>query len=208
MAYEFINKSETRTKLLRYCESNIIKLQKNLSEYFTFQFSLIGSGSTRLLMVNGNDNHIDFDYNLVLKRYDPNLLKQPSKIRELFMKEIQKVFGSQKDLKKANSTSVISTYLGNLYGYKFSIDFAIMYEDKNGAYQKLIFDKNSNKFIWNIVPKSNHFMDKFLKARQLAGMLELKEIYKDKKNKYINDQNKKSFAILLETVNEILDKYE
>lgn len=208
MAYEFINKSETRTKLLRYCESNIIKLQKNLSEHFTFQFSLIGSGSTRLLMVNGKDNHIDFDYNLVLKRYDPNLLKQPSKIRELFMKEIQKVFGSQKDLKKANSTSVISTYLGNLYGYNFSIDFAIMYEDKNGAYQKLIFDKNSNKFIWNIVPKSNHFMDKFLKAKQLAGMLELKEIYKDKKNKYINDKNKKSFSILLETVNEILDKYE
>ena len=91
--YGYIPDKQLRTNLREYCEDAIYALQNELKECFTFSFKLIGSGDTRLMMVNGNDKSIDLDYNLVIQRDKKQLSGDPSQIKHLFMASLKKILG-------------------------------------------------------------------------------------------------------------------
>ena len=205
--YDYINDKQLRSNLRVFCESAILALQEEISDYFTFSYKLIGSGDTRLMMINGNDNSIDLDYNLVIQRDKKQLIGDPGKIKRLFMKSLKGFMG--KDVKVSDSTQVITCYVGKKYGYKFSFDIAIIVDGNDGYMYKIVNDKNTEptRYIWNKIPKSKDYEYKFTTLKRMGYWEDIKELYKRKKNNYLKRQSDiSSFSILIETVNEIIQK--
>lgn len=205
--YKYIEDKKNRKILKGYCEEKILFLQQMLREYFTFSFKLIGSGETRLMTVNGKDNSIDLDYNLILQRDKKQLISSPKKIKTLFINSLQKICGSF--VKISNSTQAITCNVGEFEGYNFSFDIAIFVEGNDGLLYKLVNDKNTNpsRYIWNKIPLSKDFNYNFTLLKRLGYWKEIKELYLRKKNHYLSrHSNKKSFSILIETVNELMQK--
>lgn len=203
--YEYINNKQIRNELRDYCERVIVSLQKELKEYFTFSFKLIGSGDTRLIMVNGNDNSIDLDYNIVIQRDKKQLVSDPSSIKHCFMQALKKVLG--KNVKVSDSTQVITCYVGKVYKYTFSFDIAIIVDGNDGYMYKIVNDKNGTpiRYIWNMIPQSKDYEYKFCRLKRLGYWEEIKCIYKQKKNNYLKKQSDiGSFSILIETINAII----
>ncbi len=66
MAYKYANQAEVKEQAM-WCVNIIHQVQKELSEYFTFDFRLIGSGDRRLVTQNGEEP-FDLDYNIILQR--------------------------------------------------------------------------------------------------------------------------------------------
>lgn len=205
--YDYIPDKELRNALRVYCEEAILALQNELKDYFTFSFKLIGSGDTRLMMINGKDNSIDLDYNLVIQRDKRQLIGDPGRIKHLFMKELKDYFG--KDVKVSDSTQVITCNVGKMCGYKFSFDIAIIVDGNDGYMYKIVNDKNTTptRYIWNKIPKSKDYEYKFTALKRMGYWEDIKKLYKAKKNNYLKRQSDiASFSILIETVNEIIQK--
>ena len=206
--YCYIPDRQLRTNLRKICENTINTLQKELRQYFTFSFKLIGSGDTRLMMINGKDNSIDLDYNLVIQRDKKQLSGNPSKIKHLFLTSLKEILG--KDVKVSDSTQVITCYVGKMYGYTFSFDIAIIIDGNDGFMYKIVNDKNGapSRYIWNRIPKSKNFEYKFSLLKKSGYWEDMKEIYKEKKNAYLKKQSDiSSFSILIETINEVIQHY-
>ncbi len=206
--YKYTENKELRNKLRLYCEEIIISMQDLLCEYFTFSFKLIGSGETRLMMINGKNNSIDLDYNLIIQRDKKQLIGSPNKIKSLFMDALKKSCGNE--VKVSDSTSVITCKVGKVAGYNFSFDIAIFVEGNDGFLYKLVNDKNLNqsRYIWNKVPQSRNFSYNFTMLKRDGYWENIKQLYLKKKNYYLSRQSdKQSFSILIETVNELLQKF-
>ena len=91
---------------------------------------------------------------------------------------------------------------------KFSIDLAIVTENSDGIWERLIHDKRSipNRYFWNQAPNSNNYNSKAEEIKEVPGMWEeVRAKYLEKKNMYlrINDYNHPSFICYIESVNEI-----
>ena len=123
------------------------------------------------------------------------------------MKELKDYFG--KDVKVSDSTQVITCNVGKKYGYEFSFDIAIIIDCKDGYMYKIANDKNTTptRYIWNKIPKSKDYEYKFTALKRMGYWEDIKELYKTKKNNYLKKQSDiASFSILIETVNEIIQK--
>lgn len=206
--FRYIQDKELRNSLREYCEDKIISVQKQLKDFFTFSFKLIGSGDNRLMMINGKNNSIDLDYNLVIQRDKKQLIGDPKRIKILFVDAFRKVCG--KSVKVSDSTSVITCVIGPYQEFSFSFDVAIMIDGNNGYLYKIINDKTASqsRYIWNQVPKSKNFEYKFSVLKQKGYWNDIKELYLSKKNNNLRKHiDKTSFSVLIETVNEIIQSY-
>ncbi|MCQ2791921.1 MAG: hypothetical protein MJ208_00185 [Bacilli bacterium] len=201
MSYIYFSNKKTRTALNDFCVKRINEVQKLLNEYLTFQFFLIGSGYTKLLMANGNSKRVDLDYNLVIQSCDEDLIRHPAKLKTLFVNAFNDALSKFDNVRVHNSTSVVTSYIGNLLGYRFSFDCAVMVEFEDGL-QKLVRN-GANSYSWCKIRKSQDFQRRFRRIRK-RHLDELKEIYLLKKNKFLDES---SFSLLLETVNELEQRY-
>ena len=207
--YSYVEDKEIRGELRTACESIITNVQKSfLRNYFTFQFKLIGSGDTRLITQNGNNGNFDLDYNLILQKDKQGLINNPKKIKELFIDAFNQV-NPELGFKPANnSKSVITSRLvidNRLY---FSFDVAILCEGNNGNYYKIIYDKYSNRYLWNEVKSSRGYQEKLIILKRSGKWQEIKDLYLQKKNMHMRrDDGIESFSILLETLNELCSRY-
>ncbi len=199
--FEYVSQKES-LPLRKACEEILIGVQREVSDYFTFQFYLIGSGEKRLVTKNDGGT-FDLDYNLVLMRDKKGLLDNPKKIKDIFLCAFNKVAPYLGFSFAENSTSVITSKcrLGNVH---FSFDCAIMYENNDGSYYKIVFDK-PDRYIWNEVKNTKDFDAKFHYLRSNNFFPRIKELYLKKKNS--NRSGKSSFSLLSETVNEIIQRY-
>lgn len=207
--YEYIQDKKTRLMLRERCENYILNVQHQLKDYFTFSFKLIGSGDSRLMMTNGKNKSIDLDYNIVIQRDKKQLIGKPNKIKQLFMSAFKEICGS--GVKVSDSTKAITCYIGKINGYTFSFDIAVFIDGNDGFTYKLINDKNSvpSRYIWNKVPQSNNFEYKFMCLKREGYWEEIKDLYKNKKNKcLVNKDEKTSFEILLSVINELIQKHK
>ena len=117
--------------------------------------------------------------------------------------------------KRNNSTSCLSTEKRNLTkgnSTEFSIDLAMIHEDLEGTWYRLIHKKTCYdayyKWIWNVGPNSKGLTEivKWLKDNNLWN--EVRDTYLNKKNMYPrrNDNNYPSFNCYIEAVNEVYNK--
>lgn len=202
--YKYVSKKEIRD-IREYCEEIIKKIQKSqLKDFLTFSFYLIGSGKTNLITINGDNGTYDLDYNLILQKDKEDLFSKPQKIKELFSKEFDKERNNFNIKKIENSSSVITLKFKDK---KANVDIAILRKNNNGNYSKIIYDKNKNRYIWNEIKCSKNYQDNINSIKQQMCWNEVREKYLFKKNSYLRqNKNISSFSILLETINEVMQR--
>lgn len=201
--YKFANQKDVR-ELTKWCDGIINEVQKEVKEYVTFSFNLIGSGGKRLVTQNG-DEPFDLDYNLIIQKDKQGLIDDPKRLKNIIRNAFDNVlrenvqgYNGAKD-----SKSVITITFADGVKRTFSFDVAIYVEADNGYMYRLINDKNSGRYIWNQVPKSKNYEDKIRAIKENGEWEDFKARYLELKNMHLRRRDDiKSFSIFLETLNE------
>ena len=206
--YEYIKNNDTLKEVKKACENLIKEIQRSgLKEYFTFQFNLIGSGSTNLITYNGDNEEYDLDYNFILQKDKKNIFSNPKKIKELFIKYFNEVNPKLGFNDAENSTSVITSKLTYNNKIIFSFDVAILCEGYNGNYLKIKYNKKTDQYYWNEIKSSRNYQSKIKKLKDMGKWNDVRELYLEKKNLHLKQQKYiSSFSVLLETLNELCSK--
>lgn len=203
MAYKFANQSEVK-ELTAWCMEILHAVQDEVSDYFTFDIRLIGSGDKRLVTQN-SDESFDLDYNIILQKDKKGLLDNPKQIKDIFVSRFNRVLNQYVSgyTHVSDSTSVVTVKIIRDNRLKFSFDVAIIVEGEDGYFYRLINDKNTGRYIWNQVKQSENYFERFKAVKENGYWMEFKHRYLDKKNMHLRRQDGvKSFSIFLETLNE------
>lgn len=212
--YKFIEDKDFLHSMRSVCSDivNQLIVAINNEDFLTVQAHLIGSGAKNLITQNENED-IDLDYNLVIininSSWDINDCKQ---IKEYVKKKFNDVLknsglGACSDSKSCLSTKKL--HFIEDYQTKFSIDLAIVYEDKYGNWRRLIHKKTGivflDEWIWNISRNSKELTNKVKWIKDNNLWSKLRNAYLNKKNMYLRrgDNEHPSFICYIEAVNEI-----
>lgn len=201
--YKFANQKDVRA-LTKWCDGIINEVQKNVKEYVTFSFNLIGSGGKRLVTQNG-DEPFDLDYNLIIQKDKQGLIDDPKRLKNIIRNAFDNVLREnvQGYDGAEDSKSVITITFADGVKRTFSFDVAIYVEADNGYMYRLINDKNSDRYIWNQVPKSKNYEDKIQAIKENGEWEDFKERYLELKKMHLRRRDGiKSFSIFLEALNE------
>lgn len=151
MAYRFANQSEVK-ELTACCMKILYAVQDEVSDYFTFDIRLIGSGDKRLVTQN-SDESFDLDYNIILQKDKKGLLDNPKQIKDIFVARFNKVLKQCVSgyIHVSDSTSVVTVKIIRNNRLEFSFDVAIIVEGDDGYFYRLTHDKRTDRYIWNQV---------------------------------------------------------
>lgn len=212
--YHYIQDKKYLKQLKNTCSNIVNQLAQviNNDSVMTVKVFLVGSGAKNLVTQNAN-NPIDLDYNICI--IDTASINNGREIKEYIRKQFNQVLRKKGWNDCQDSTSALTTEK-RIFNYdnktKFSIDLAIVYENKNG-WHKLIHEKtgfvHSDRYYWNEVPNSGQLESKVYAIKSHYLWNEVRDTYLEKKNLYLrrNDSTHPSFIIYVETVNEIYYKY-
>lgn len=210
--YKFIKDKDFLHHMRSFCSDIVNQLVQTINneDFLNVQAHLIGSGAKNLITQNENED-IDLDYNLVIinSSWDINDCKQ---IKEYVKKKFNDVLknsglGACSDSKSCLSTKKMHFERDN--SAKFSIDLAIVCENQDGAWYRLIHKKTGyvdhDEWIWNISRNSKELTNKVKWIKDNNLWNELRNAYLAKKNMYLRrgDNEHPSFICYIETVNEI-----
>lgn len=201
--YKFANQKDVRV-LTKWCDGIINEVQKEVKEYVTFSFNLIGSGGKRLVTQNG-DEAFDLDYNIIIQKDKQGLVDDPKRLKDIIRHAFDIVL--KEDVEEysgtSDSTSVLTVTITDGERRVFSFDVAIYVEADNGYMYRLINDKNTGRYIWNQVLKSKNYEDKIQAIKENGEWEDFKERYLKLKNMHLRRRDGvKSFSIFLEALNE------
>lgn len=210
--YHYFEDKDFLKRAKNFCSGLLKDLEDELREKgLNSQFFLIGSGA-RNMVTQTENRPFDFDYNLnILSCEDWD---EGKKIKELVRLTFNNVLRSRGLQDCDDSTSSLTTkliYFADEPEIKFSIDLAIVTENNDGIWERLIHDKRSfpNRYFWNQAPNSDGYSNKAKEIKKVPCMWEEVRVrYLDKKNMYLkrNDYNHPSFICYIESVNEIYSK--
>lgn len=200
--YRFANQQDVK-ELAKWCEEIIKEVQKEVKEYLTFSFNLIGSGGKRLVTQNAEEA-FDLDYNLIIQKDKQGLIDDPKRLKNIVRNAFDVVLRESVDGYNGakDSKAVITITFSDGVKRTFSFDVAIYVEADNGYMYKLINDKNTGRYIWNQLPKSKNYEEKMQAIKENGEWEDFKYTYLELKNKYLRSGNNvKSFSIFLEALN-------
>lgn len=210
--YKFIEDKDFLHHMRRFCSDIVNQLVQTINneDFLNVQAHLIGSGAKNLITQNENED-IDLDYNLVIinSSWDINDCKQ---IKEYVKKKFNDVLknsglGACSDSKSCLSTKKL--HFMQDYQTKFSIDLAIVFEEQDGTWYRLIHEKTGyvdhDRWIWNISRNSKELTNKVKWIKDNNLWSKLRNAYLNKKNMYLRrgDNEHPSFICYIEAVNEI-----
>lgn len=200
--YRFANQQDVK-ELAKWCEEIIKEVQKEVKEYLTFSFNLIGSGGKRLVTQNAEEA-FDLDYNLIIQKDKQGLIDDPKRLKNIVRNAFDVVLRESVDGYNGakDSKAVITITFSDGVKRTFSFDVAIYVEADNGYMYKLINDKNTGRYIWNQLPKSKNYEEKMQAIKENGEWGNFKYTYLELKNKYLRSGNNvKSFSVFLEALN-------
>ena len=201
MAYRFAD-SDGVKELNMWCRTILHEVQKEVKNYFTFDFRLIGSGDKRLVTQN-SENAFDLDYNVILQKDKQGLIDDPAQIKNIFINSFNAVLSREVThySHASDSTSVITVKLVRDKRLYFSFDVAIIVEGNDGCFYRLTHDKAQKRYIWNRVKQSANYMERYQAVKSRGLWNEFKQRYLELKNLHLSRQDGiKSFSIFLETL--------
>lgn len=201
--YTFVSKKNK--KLMNKKCLDIIHVIQDLlrDENLTFDIRLVGSGVTNL--VTKNENKFDLDYNLIIKRDDNNLIDNPEFLRNLFVNTLNEVKVDFNIKTIHNSTSVITCLFSN-DNMDISFDIAIVFEDENEKFYKLVLDKDTNNYIWNETMSMDEINSYLIWIKDNEYINEFRERYLELKNMHLTRHERiNSSSVFMETLNEFIN---
>ena len=204
--YEYVSKSEY-APIKKELVEIVHELQDSVRDYFTIDFRFVGSANRNMITCDYSQNRgFDFDINLFPNDDDEEYSAQ--EIRELLFPRIREISRRKGYNKFENSTRVITIKkVDREHSYiEHSCDFAVVYNGKDGQ-QYIRLNKNvfPNTYTWEFQPKGYEGVDKKAEILRNGHLSEIKKIYLNKKND-IKNENKKSLALYVETINELWQK--
>lgn len=212
--YHWIEDKEFLKNMRSLCSGIVNELVQNINndDLLDVEAHLVGSGAKNLETQNANEP-VDLDYNLnILNVYGIDINRDAGKIKEYIRKMFNKVLNSHGWSDCSDSTSVLSTerrHFTKGNHTEFSIDLAIVSEDNDGRWYRLIHEKtgyfSSDRWYWNEGLHSNGLCQRVNWLKSNNCWLEVRQAYLDKKNMYLSrqDRNHPSFNCYIEAVNEV-----
>ncbi len=198
------------TKDKKICRELLDKLSHNIRKYeIASQVILIGSGAYGIVTQNGDEPY-DLDYNLFVQKMPKELYKNPKRLKEIVIIELNKIVEGSEFTFARNRRSCISSLVKfkDGSGKRFSFDLTIVVDNTNGGFSRLIYRKEDNSYIWNEAPHTDKIKRKMSMINKQGGNKEFREEYLKLKNLYLtrNDYNHSSFDVFVEAVNHIYNK--
>lgn len=217
--YHFIKDKDFLKRMRGLCSNIVNQLVQSINNdnELIVEAHLVGSGARNLETQNANEP-VDLDYNLNIinsKRKDLNNLSEQS-IKEYIRKIFNEVLNNNGWGDCQDSTSCLTTerrYFTKGNSTEFSIDLAIVHENPDGTWFRLIHEKtgwvSNDKWYWNEAPHSKDLKKKADKLKSNNHWAEVRDTYLNKKNMYLSrrDYNHPSFNCYIEAVNEVYEKY-
>jgi hypothetical protein len=205
--YEYVPKSEylpVKEQLIELIE----QVQREVSDFFIFDYDFIGSSSRNMItrQVNGNIGY-DFDVNIhVGEGYNEYT---PKEIRMIFMNALNRnlPFFSYKPAEDSTRVITIKVVNFQLSRIEHSCDFAIVRDLDDGDQQYIRFNKKQQSYYWEFQPEGYRHLDKkinTIKVNNLWNEVRYLYLYKKCNNTH---PYKKSRSLFAETINEIYDRY-
>lgn len=209
--YTYVEDKEFLKEAQSVCSGIVREIEVELREEkgINSQMFLVGSGGRNMITQNGSEG-IDFDYNL-------NILSCPDwddargikeAVRQCFNTVMRRHHLADVEDSRSSLTSK-PIYFREGNQTSFHIDLAIVTQDDNGFWHRLIHEKTGfsyyDRWIWNKAPHSEKVREKADKIKKAGKWLAVRERYLDKKNYYLrrNDYDHPSFVCYIEAVNEI-----
>ena len=216
--YHWIEDKNFLKNMRSLCSGIVNELVQNINNdsVMTVSAYMVGSGARNMETQNAHES-IDLDYNLNIDRvHGLDINRDTNKIKDYIMEMFNSVLSKHGWSNCQDSTSALTTerrHFKEGNQTEFSIDLAIVAEDRDGAWFRLIHEKTGfvqyDRWYWNKSPQSKGLNDKvdWLKTKNL--WLEVRETYLTKKNRYLSrgDRNHPSFNCYIEAVNEVFNKY-
>lgn len=211
--FEYVTKREyqpVRLELEKIIQKvhHYMRKEHNIS----FQHKLIGSGNRHLItrVVNGNGG-FDFDYNFIIPAPEPGYKWNADVIKSKFMEAINFALNGTKYSNSKDSTSAITIKVIDQKNSRIvhSCDFAIIYYDNESnfnGYYYLRNWKNQGRYSFEERALSANVDDKLNVILTYSdGWNSIRKEYLKLKNSN-RDENKHSFSIYLEAVNNIYNQ--
>lgn len=176
-------------------------------EYFTFQPKTVGSSSKNMITRDLKSN-IGFDFDIDLGVNDDDENYTPVEIHHIIKNAIDRVapkYGYQtcEELTRVLRIKKVNTFTCQIL---HSCDFAIVYNCDDERQQYIRFNKKNQNCTWEFQGKGfKHFDERFEWLKSNGYFEDLKQYYRDKKNRN-NNPDKHSRSILAESVNEMYQK--
>lgn len=207
--YEYVTKKALKP-VKEQIEKIIRDLQTSLrSESVTFEVKLIGSGAKNLVTkVVGGNTGFDFDYNFVVQK-DNNL--DPKELRLLFVRKLGEIIS---DTRYSNVSNGKQSFTIKVVDKKKSqiihgCDFATVNEyvdDQNSFRQEILVQYANNLYHWEDKPISKNYTTKVSNLKANGLWNEVRDEYLKIKNSN-GDENKKSYTMYYEAVNNVYGRY-
>lgn len=196
---------------------NQLKTTINADDYIRVDFELVGSAARNLVTRNGNLPP-DIDYNLFItevndEEYDISI-RDGQKIKDCVMEVLNEILKKRKLKNCKDSTSVLTIKNMPLNrNENFNIDIAIVYEDDDNMFYRLIHkktdDRKTHQWYWN---KGRDYSD----INELADEIKDNGLWDKVVDKYLKRKNallKKqdtthpSFVVFIETIHNVYNDY-
>lgn len=204
--YDYVSKNQAAPYKKELIEI-IKKVQDEVRDNFTFQFTFIGSSSHNMITFDPTTNiGFDFDVNLEVNDDDENY--SPDEIRTILRNALTRVSRQYGYDKCEDSTRVITIKTIDYWHSRIShsCDFAFVYEGKDGQ-QYIRFNKETGNYTWEFQKQPYKYLEKradFLKKN--GHWNEVFKVYLDKKNNN-DDPDKHSRSLYAETINECYSRH-
>lgn len=204
--YDYVSKNQAAPYKKELIEI-INKVQDEVRDDFTFQFTFIGSSSRNMITFDPTTNKgFDFDVNLNVNDDDEDY--SPDEIRTILRNALTRVSRQYGYNKCEDSTRVITIKVTDSFYSRIShsCDFAIVFEGKDGQ-QYIRFNKETGNYTWEFQTQPYKDLEKraeFLKKN--GHWNEVLDVYLDKKNNNDNP-DKHSRSLYAETINECYSRH-
>jgi len=204
--YEYVSKKQAAPFKAELIEI-IKKVQDEVRDDFTFQFTFIGSSSRNMITFDPTTN-IGFDFDVNLEVNDDDEDYSPDEIRTIIRNALTRISRQYGYNKCEDSTRVITIKAIDQWHSRVShsCDFAIVYEGKDRQ-QYIRFNKETGNYTWEFQKQPYKDLEKrtdFLKKN--GHWDEVLEVYLDKKNSN-DDPDKHSRSLYAETINECYSRH-
>jgi hypothetical protein len=169
---------------------------------YSFYFRLIGSAKRNLVIEKPNKG-FDFDYQIIFYQSIVGLKSDElKKLKKRFIDAFDDFFVSRGYKNGEDSTSAITIKKLENNQIHHSYDVTLMsYNSNNVLCIMKYFDNKKTIMGFNEMKKSPMYNEKYKKIKGSENWAELREKYLEKQENHNGE--KKSFSLLMETVNEI-----
>lgn len=206
MAYDYFkNSSELKPYKEKFNDAMKSEAISSLHEKYSFFYRLVGSAKRNLVLRDDEKNEgFDLDYQIVF--YQNQKGKSSDNyiaIKNDFRTAFDDFFTKQGFKHGDDSTTAITIKkLNDDETINYSYDVVLLSPNDDGSYSSFHYE-NHEKTIMQLamVKDSKDFQKKYKKVKKEMWN-DVREKYKYKKNN--NIQNKKSFSLLVDTINEII----